>query len=228
VVFYHAESKAEMGRVIAIDPQNPDAADVAAVAEVVRAGAVILYPTDTVYGLGCDFRNHRALQRIFEIKGRDEGKGVLLLVPDMKSVARLSWSVPEIFERLAARFWPGPVTFLLPARSSLPGLIRGERGLIGVRNPDCPYLRLLLKRSGPLVSTSANLSGHEPPQSVNQLKGLLLDHVDLLIDGGDAPGSLPSTVVDLTETPPQIVRSGTLAASVQQFLEPPGKRDTHY
>jgi L-threonylcarbamoyladenylate synthase len=220
VVFYHAENGAEMGRVLTIDPQNPDAQVVGAIAKAVRHGAVIAYPTDTVYGLGCLAHDERALARIFQIKQRAEAKGVLLLVPDVEWVPGLCAEVPDVFHRLAARFWPGPVTFLLPANSNLPVLIRGERNLVGIRNPDSAYLRSVMERiPGPLVSTSANLSGVEPARSVSDLERLLLGKVDLLINGGEPSDSLPSTVVDLSVNPPRVVRAGGVGDTVRQFLE---------
>jgi L-threonylcarbamoyladenylate synthase len=208
-----------MGRIIAINPLNPSASAISSVAEVVRAGGVIVYPTDTLYGLGCLPRDARAVERVLAIKQREETKGFLLLIPDLNWVTTLASTVPGKFYRLAAKFWPGAVTFLLPANPNLPACVRGERDLVGLRNPDSPYLRRLMKAiPGPLVSTSANVSGQASPASVEELKTLLLDQVDVFVDGGDVIDPLPSTVVDLSVTPPKVVRAGRLSERIEQVL----------
>ncbi len=207
-----------MGEVVRIDPLNPDRSALERMASVIRQGGVIVYPTDTIYGLGC-VPDAAAVERIFRIKQRIEEKGVLLLVPGLESARALCSMVPKAFDQLAGQFWPGPVTFLLPARPGLSRLIVGERSLVGCRDPDSLYLRTLMEMiPGPLVSTSANISGEPPSGRVEELRRQLAEQVDLFVDGGDVGELVASTVVDLSVTPPRVVRAGVMAGRVEEAI----------
>lgn len=208
-----------MGEVLLIDPLNADRSALEQVAGFVRQGGVIVYPTDTIYGLGCAPDRPEAIERLFRIKQRVEEKGVLLLVPDVETARSLCSSVPTAFEELAERFWPGPVTFLMPAGMGLSRLITGERGLVGLRNPQSDYLHLLMRMiPGPLVSTSANVSGEPPSGRVAELRKQLADQVDVFVDGGNLVEVIASTVVDLSVTPPRVVREGVQSTRVKQAI----------
>lgn len=180
---------------------------------------MIVYPTDTIYGLGCAPDNPGAVERLFRIKGRAAEKGVLLVVPDVEWARALCSSIPAAFDRLSEAFWPGPVTFLLPARDDLSPLIIGDRGLVGLRNPGSGYLHLLMEMiPGPLISTSANVSGQPPSGRVTKLRRQLAGKVDLFVDGGDVGEVVASTVVDLSVSPPRVVRAGALAQRVEEAI----------
>ncbi len=208
-----------MGQVLRIDPLNPDRSALERVAGVIREGGVIVYPTDTIYGLGCSPENPVALERIFGIKQRAGERGLLLLVPGFEAARSLCSEIPPAFDRLAPQFWPGAVTFLLPARPDLSRLITGDRGLVGLRDPDSPYLHLLMELlPGPLVSTSANVSGELPSGRVAELKKQLADQVDLFVDGGDVGQVIPSTVVDLSVVPPTVIRPGALGKKIEEAI----------
>ncbi|MFB3901985.1 MAG: L-threonylcarbamoyladenylate synthase [Acidobacteriota bacterium] len=209
-----------MGQVLRIDPVNPEPSALERVVRVIRSGGVIVYPTDTIYGLGCVADQPAAVERVLRIKQREGEKGLLLLVPGSESAGSLCSEVPPSFEPLAREFWPGPVTFLLPAHLDLSNLIAGDRGLVGIRNPDSRYLHLLMEAiPGPLVSTSANISGEPPSGRVGELKEQLADKVDLFVDGGDVEKVVPSTVVDLSVIPPCVVRAGVLGTEVRHAIE---------
>ncbi len=188
-------------------------------ARAIRQGKVVLYPTDTLYGLGCDPSNQEALRRLFAIKGRSETKGVLLLVQDSSYAEAVSDLIPDLFYELVETFWPGPVTLLLEGNSSCSRLILGKDGKVGLRHPDLAFLQLWMEAiPGPIVSTSANLSG-EPLAAVEDLKQLFVHQVDLILEGRKTKQpSQPSTVVDLTMDPPRIVRAGRWANRVEEFL----------
>ena len=206
-------------RRLEVDLNRPDPATVEAAARAVEAGEVILYPTDTVYGLGCHGFCSPALERILRLKRRTPDKGLLLLIPDLQTAARLSGRLPPRFDRLAARLWPGPVTFLVPAAPMLPAPITGSRGKVGIRCPSLPFLRLWLKRlAAPIVSTSANLAGQPTPNSRSRLEALFGPRVDLFLDGGTLPESAPSTVLDLCGEVPRIVRKGAMDELILQLL----------
>lgn len=204
-----------------IDPFRAETRIIEEAARIVREGGVVLYPSDTIHGLGCHPFDERAVRRLFEIKGRPEEKGVLLLIPDMSWVPKLCIDVPKVFDELADRFWPGPVTMLFQVRPGiLPALVVGREGKVGLRCPDLDYLlRWMQAIPGPLVSTSANRSGEPPPESVKALRELFADRVDLFLEGEEpAEPVRASTVVDLTRTPPVVVRRGELAEDVDTFL----------
>ena len=188
-------------------------------ARAIRQGKVVLYPTDTLYGLGCDPSNEEALRRLFAIKGRSETKGVLLLVQDYSYAETVSDHIPDLFYELVETFWPGPVSLLLEGNSSCSRLLLGEAGKVGLRHPDLAFLQLWMEAiPGPIVSTSANLSG-EPLAALEDLKQLFDHQVDLILEGrGTKQPSQPSTVVDLTMDPPRIVRAGQWAGRVEEFL----------
>lgn len=177
----------------------------------VREGGVILYPTDTVYGLGCDPFNRRALSRIVDIKGRDAGKGLLLLIPDPGWLPELASGIDAEKEKICRRVWPGPVTFLFQASAELSSLVTGQSGKVGMRMPANRFLIECMNRiSGPLVSTSANLSGKPAASKFTDLDPAVINSVDLAVDGGALePGlSLPSSIVDLSGDKPILVREG--------------------
>ena len=204
---------------IHIDRFNLDPCQIEAAAAVVRAGGIVLYPTDTVYGLGCSGLRADALTRLFELKQRPNDRGVLLLIPQLAWVERCARSVPADFFPLAEALWPGPVTFLLPASPRLPPLIAGGKGKVGLRQPELPYLRSWIEAIGaPLVSSSANISGKPLPQSVEELVTLFGDRVDLLLEAAEMGKAQASTVVDLCTEPAQIVREGQLAEKVRSLL----------
>lgn len=200
--------------------QSPSPQVLREAAEVIRRGGVVLYPSDTIYGLGCDPFQNQAVDRLFELKGRPRDKGVLLLVPHPDWVHRLVEAIPSRYWELTRRFWPGPLTVLLPARSDLGTGIVGEEGKVGIRYPDTPFLQQWMEEiPGPLVSTSANRSGEPPQTRIEELRRQFEGRVSLFLDGGELPSSLPSTVVDLCEDPPRLVRWGVGAEAVVRFLE---------
>lgn len=204
---------------VRVDPYSPAATTIERAAGIIRQGGVVLHPTDTIYGLGCDPFCPQALRRLFEIKGRPPQKGLLLLVPASTWVEKICDEIPEVFYPAAREFWPGPVTFLLPANPNLPSLVRGGSGKVGLRQPALPYLDSWMKAiPGPLVSTSANRSGQESPGSIAALRKLFQDEVDLLLEANEVEDPRPSVVVDLTLCPPRIVREGRGVERVKGFL----------
>ncbi len=182
-------------------------------ARVILGGGVIFYPTDTIYGLGCNAFDGQAIERVFSIKGRPENKPVLLLIDGREMLEALTAEVPPEGERLIRSFWPGPLTILFRAREGIHPLLTGSEGKVGVRLPDDDFCRRLLKAAAvPIVSTSANLSGKEGTAAIGDLHDQLGALVDLFIYAGDSASTLPSTVVDVTGERIRIVREGAIAA----------------
>jgi L-threonylcarbamoyladenylate synthase len=187
--------------------------------EVLQSGGVIIFPTDTVYGIGCDALNEKAVERVFHIKGREAGKPLPVLVARVEDTPRLAREVPPLARRLMETFLPGGVTLVLPKREDVPAMVTGGMDTIGVRVPDHPVTLALLRLSNvALTAPSANWSGEPPAQRITDLPTDLLEQVDLAIDDGDALGGVPSTVVDVTTQPPRIVRAGWRAAEIQVWL----------
>lgn len=188
-------------------------------AEVVRKGGVILYPSDTIYGLGCDPFCESAVRRILQIKKRPGEKGLLVLVSSLEWLERLARGVDSDVLDICKRFWPGPLTIVLKARPELSRELTGGAGKIGIRWPANPFLQEWMERiPGPVVSTSANLSGGEVVTSVRELKELFGSDVDLFVQSTEPLGGTPSTVVDFTCTPPEILRQGPLGLQVERYL----------
>jgi L-threonylcarbamoyladenylate synthase len=196
--------------VLRVDPESP--APRRAV-EALRAGDVVVYPTDTVYGLGCDATNARAVRRVFEIKGRPPDQPVPVLLADAHQAAELA-EIPEGARRLMRRFWPGPLTLVLPSRGVVAELVTAGTGTVGLRVPDHPVPRALVRACGfPLVGTSANTTGQPAPVTVAQVLSDLDGRVGLVLDGGRLAGR-PSTVVDCTGDRPRLVRPGPIPAEM--------------
>ena len=183
--------------------------------DVVRAGGVIAYPTDTFYGLGVDPGNREAVRKIFAIKGRKTDQAILVLLSDRSEVAEWASLVTTSAERLMDRFWPGPLTLVFPASAHVLPELTGGGGTIGLRVPGNGLTRDLLRSLGmALTGTSANRSGGRDLRTADEVIAEVGDHVDLVLDGGDAPGVRPSTIVDVTSEPPRIIRKGIIGISL--------------
>ena len=178
----------------------------ASAADIVAKGGVICYPTDTLYGLGCDPLNASAIRRTLEVKG-DRTKPMPVLVKGLADAESLAY-VTGRARRIAERFWPGPLTMILQSREVVPPILAPERK-VGVRSPKHPIcLDLLGLCSGALIGTSANLSGRPPATTALEALKELGDGVDLILDGGRTPLGVASTVMDLTQPKVTILREG--------------------
>ena len=184
----------------------------AAAARVLREGGLVAVPTDTYYGLAVDPARPAAVARLGAVKGREPGKPILLLLPDRTWASRLAGPLPATFDRLADRFWPGPLTLVVPAGPGLaPELLAGGT-TIGLRWPRAPFLEALFAVSpSPVTGTSANRSGEPPLRTAAQIRAALGAAVDLVVEGPPCPGGPPSTVLDLTVTPPRVLRPGAVS-----------------
>jgi L-threonylcarbamoyladenylate synthase len=177
----------------------------------IRRGGVIAMPTDTLYGLAVDPFRADAVERVFAVKGRAAERALPLVAADVEQVTTFIGALPPLAERLAARFWPGPLTLLLVAPATLPPLLMGGTASVGVRVPAHLVTRALCRACGcPLTATSANLSGAAPSASPDDIARTLADRIDVLVDAGMAPGGPPSTIVDVTGNAPVLVREGAI------------------
>ena len=198
--------------VVRIDPTNPDPVALAHAADLIASGRVVAFPTDTVYGLACRPDEPKAMDAVYEIKGRPRRLPLVLFIPAADDLDRYAAEITPELERAARSFWPGPLTAVVRARPEVPAAIV-SRGTVGVRVPRHPVaLGLVRAYGGALATTSANLSGQgatdDPEQVLAQLRGRIV----LLLDAGRAPGGVESTVVDFTERPPAVLRLGAIGA----------------
>lgn len=177
---------------------------------ILHAGGLVAFPTDTVYGLGCLAFNQAAIESIYVAKDRPLEKAIPILIADVDDIDRVVRDLPDLARRLASRFWPGPLTLILPKRADLPAAVSAT-DTVGVRVPDNAVARTLLRAAGPMAVTSANLSGRESPRTVSEVAAQLGGRVPLVLDGGETRGGVPSTVVDVSSgAEPVILREGPI------------------
>jgi len=190
-------------------------------AEVISNGGLIAFRTDTFYGLGVDPLIPDAVRRIKVLKGREEGKPILLLVADSSVVTQLMAQPPRLFEKVTTELWPGPLTIIVPAIDSLPHDITAGTGTVGVRLPNDENVRQLVREcGGVLTATSANPATKEPAKSAAEVRGYFPTGVDLIIDGGEVNVTEPSTVLDIVRTPPRIIREGAVSrAAIESVID---------
>lgn len=196
-------------RVLTVDPVSPDAAAIAETAEVLRGGGLVAFPTETVYGLGANALDPEAVASIYAAKGRPAANPIIVHVADADRAKELVTDWPETADKLARRFWPGPITFVLPKAPSIPTIVTAGGNTVAVRVPSHPVARaLLIAAEVPVAAPSANRSSQiSPTQASHVLRGLN-GRIDVLLDGGPSPGGIESTVIDLTVSPPRILRPG--------------------
>lgn len=181
-------------------------------ASIISQGGLIAFRTDTFYGLGVDPFNVEAVERIKMLKGREDGKPILLLLADSNTVSRLMAGSSDLFELVRKQLWPGPLTIVVPAVPYLSAAITANTGTVGLRLPNDENVRTLVRECGSvLTATSANPTGKEPAKSAAQVSSYFPAGVDLVVDGGEVTVTEPSTVLDITRTPPKLIREGVLS-----------------
>ena len=193
-----------------------DAADAEAIATAagqLRRGQPVVFPTDTVYGVGVLHFDAAAIDRLYAAKGRPAEKGIPVLLAGAADVAQVAGDIPPAAAALMARFWPGALTLIVPRRPELPANLSPD-DTVAVRVPDHPVARALIRAAGGAVApTSANVSGQPAARSAGEAAAALNGRVAAIVDGGPAPGGSASTIVDCTVSPPVIVRPGPLSAA---------------
>jgi tRNA threonylcarbamoyl adenosine modification protein (Sua5/YciO/YrdC/YwlC family) len=194
--------------VLKINPENPQGRLIKKTAETLNQGGIIVYPTDTVYGIGCDIFNKKAIDRIYQLKGKERKKPLSFIVPNLKDISTYA-QVSDKSYRIMRRVLPGPYTFVLPATKMVPKKIAEvNKKTVGIRVPDNITCQMLLAEFGnPIISTSANLSGEQILDNPDTIHDQLGKRIDLILDGGIL-GFEASTVVDLTADDPTIIRQG--------------------
>ena len=183
-------------------------------ADTLRSGGVVAFPTDTVYGIGVDPFQPKAIQKLYTIKGRSENKPISILVGSCQDVENIAQNLPKIFFQLVKQFWPGALTLIVEAKG-LPVQITAGGKTVGLRMPNHPIaLEVLRCFAGPIATTSANKSNQTPATSKTQIEQQLGGLIDLIIDGGETNAGTSSTVIDLLKTPPKVLRQGEIFVEV--------------
>jgi L-threonylcarbamoyladenylate synthase len=178
--------------------------------DVLQAGGLVAFPTDTVYGVGARAFDGKAVEAIYTAKGRAIEKAIPVLIGDGEDITKTTSEVPAMARKLAERFWPGPLTIILTKRSDLPDSVSATN-TVGVRVPDHMVARRVLRAAGPMAVTSANISGQPSPSTAEEVFMQLNGRIALILDGGKTPGGVPSTVVDCTGTQPIVIREGPIS-----------------
>jgi L-threonylcarbamoyladenylate synthase len=236
--------------VIPVDPSAPSADALAEAARVLHGGGLVAFPTETVYGLGANALDATAVARIFAAKGRPANNPLIVHVADTTQILQIVADWPESAARLAERFWPGPLTLVLPKRDTVPDLVTATGPTVAVRVPAHPVAEALLRAAAlPIAAPSANRSSELSPTRAEHVLRGLEGRIEMLLDGGPTSGGIESTVLDLTTTPPRLLRPGpigiaeleaeigplsrvrSLTVAAQHHLQPlpsPGMMPRHY
>ncbi|MBM4127443.1 MAG: threonylcarbamoyl-AMP synthase [Nitrospira sp.] len=212
-------------------------------AEIIRSGGLVAFPTETVYGLGCDAVNPEAAAKVFEAKQRPAFDPLIVHLADQSMVETVAKHIPPTAIVLMDAFWPGPLTLILPKQPGVPDLVTAGLPTVAVRVPDHPVAQALIRESGtPIAAPSANPFGYVSPTTAQHVSDGLGDRVDLILDGGPCPVGVESTIVSLTGATPQLLRPGSLsletiqsvigpvdrAASAVEAMHAPGQSARHY
>ncbi|HEY6332577.1 MAG TPA: L-threonylcarbamoyladenylate synthase, partial [Blastocatellia bacterium] len=228
---------------IKVNSEHPDVSSVARAAAVVSQGGLVAFPTETVYGLGADALNPRAVRRIFRAKDRPADNPLIVHVANLEMLPLLAEQVPPEAEQLAERFWPGPLTFVLRRRQGVAEWVSPGLSTVAVRMPRNQIALELIRRSGtPIAAPSANRSGRPSPTRAQDVMADLSGRIDLILDGGPTTVGIESTVLDLTAALPVILRPGRVTRSdIESVIGPigqppsgeelkrsPGTRHRHY
>jgi L-threonylcarbamoyladenylate synthase len=198
--------------------KQEDPRAIALAQELLQAGEVVAFPTDTVYGIGVRSDMAAAIDKLYQVKARSMDKSIPVMIASIDQLHLLVDRVPDMARRLAEKFWPGPLTMVLPKRENLPWNLTHLSG-VGVRIPNHPFVLDLLSRCGPLAVTSANLSGQPDALNAEDVIAQLEGQLSLVVDGGRSQGAVASTVVDLTGVELRIIREGPISyAMINQTL----------
>jgi L-threonylcarbamoyladenylate synthase len=202
-------------QVVRVDAAAPDLGVMRQAAQLLRAGALVAFPTETFYGLGAAGLDAAAARRVFAAKGRPASMPLLLLVDSRAMAASVAASIPAHAAELMDRHWPGALSLVLPAGRGVPVEVTAGTGTVGVRVSAHPVARALVRALGePVTAPSANPTGGAPPTTAEGVLAHFRDVLDLVLDGGPTPGGAPSTVVDVTVDPPRVLRHGAITLSL--------------
>ncbi len=206
-----------MTLIIKISSRNPEPAKINRAVSILRRGGLIAFPTDTVYGLGADATNPRAVKKIYKVKNRPTTSPLPILIAGKNDLLKFTKSRnPEesrVIKKLTNKFWPGPLTIILKKKKIISDAVTAEKNSVGVRVPANSVALAIIRALGrPLAATSANISGKKSPTTTRAVKKYLNNKIDLILDGGKTKLGMESTILDCTTSPPTVLRSGAIPA----------------
>lgn len=211
--------------VLQIDALQPEADRIARAAEILRAGGLVAFPTETVYGLGALALNAEAVSKIFEAKGRPPNNPIIVHIDDPEKALNVVAAWSPAAQRLSEHFWPGPLTLVLPKHAAVPAIVTAGGPTVGVRMPAHPVaLALIAAAGGPLAAPSANRSTELSPTRAEHVRKSMEGLIPIILDGGPAPGGIESTVLDLSTNPPRLLRPGLVSAEEIEAIVGPIQR----
>lgn len=206
-----------MPKIISLKKEFNDALRISV--SILNQGGLIVFPTDTVYGLGGKYDNPEAIQKIYEVKGREQTKALAVLIGELSQIPLVAEFVSNLGMKLTNHFWPGGLTVVVQKNSKITTALSKDNS-IGIRIPNDAFVRQLCREVGPLANTSANLSGFPNTTNVYEVIDQLGDRVDLVIDNGECKGGIPSTVIDCRDDQLKILREGIISRKqVESFLK---------
>lgn len=213
--------ESRLTKTIIVNPDNPKEEDIAEAARAAKEGQAVVFPTDTVYGVGTNAFLPEAVLEIFQVKDRPSNKPLILLVADPEDAGPYVLELNELAKRLINEYWPGPLTLILKKSDKVLPEVTAGGDTVGIRCPDHPVARILIRQSGvALATTSANLSGQASPKSAEEAKKNLWGRVSYIIDSGPVKLGVESTVLDLSSDEPRLIREGYISwAELQEKIE---------
>jgi len=180
-------------------------------AEIIKKGGVVIFPTETVYGIGADVFNLKAIERIFNIKGRCFSNPLSVHISNKKDIQKIAVNLNKIAEIIIEKFLPGPLTIVLEKNKNIPDEVTAGKKTVGVRIPDHTVALKFIEESETFIAApSANFSGKKSPSNISEIPEKILSSVDFVLDYGKTKIGIPSTVIDLTQNPPVILREGAI------------------
>jgi L-threonylcarbamoyladenylate synthase len=233
----------ETNHVINVILSASDAESIQRAGRTIKTGGLVAFPTETVYGLGCDAMNANAAAKVFEVKQRPQFDPLIVHIADLKQLEMVIASLPTVGQRLIDTFWPGPLTLVLPKQPAIPDLITAGLSTVAVRMPNHPVAQTLIREAGtPIAAPSANPFGYVSPTTAQHVADGLGNRVDLILDGGPCPVGVESTIVSLAGPLPELLRPGSItieqlssiigsirrSSSVNHKLIAPGQLSRHY
>ncbi|MEM4484268.1 MAG: L-threonylcarbamoyladenylate synthase, partial [Sulfolobales archaeon] len=202
-------------KIVRVDPLNIDLEKMREAADVIIRGGLVAFPTETVYGLGCDALNRDAARRVFEVKRRPVDNPLIIHVKDFDQLNLVAREIPEKAYKLIKRLWPGPLTLILPRRREIPLETTGGLDTVAVRSPAHPVaLKLIELSERPIAAPSANISGRPSPTKAEHVIEDLYDSIDMIIDSGETLFGLESTIINILTSPPTLLRPGAYPVEV--------------
>lgn len=207
-------------KLLKVDYSKPEKEKIKLAAEAIKKGGTVIFPTETVYGIGVDALNENAVKKVFDIKGRAETKPLTIHIADKQDILKIARNIPDYIFKIFDKFMPGPLTIVLFKNKNVPDIVTAGRQTVGIRMPDHPVALEFIKATGTLIAApSANFSGQKSPQSIEEIPKELLEKVDIVLDSGSTLTGTPSTVVDFTISPPKILRQGSITLKdLEKFI----------